>query len=769
VSGLRFRRFPFGSTAANWSQRGGTVDAALNVRSAHGSLRAGGTVAPAAGDLMAAFGGGSYRVSADARGIDLNTWLPPFGITAPLLGQVDARGSVAGRYPRLGVDADATLRNGSVYGYAVQAAHAHARSDGARIALADTSADFGFAQLGASGSFGLGLRDPLALALHIQSTDIAKTLARLEPKAHYDVAGALQADARISGTLAAPRAVLGFAATNARYASLTIPRILGNVASDGNTLEVRDIEATFPKGSVLLAGSLPISLQPPGVRARAPFSFTLGLTGLDLAPFAPFVPGPNTKLGGTVDGRVAIEGTREAPRVIGSVALANGSYVSDFERAAINGANARLAFEGTSVALQALHANVGGGTLDGSGRLDLPFPNAPGGGYAVDLTAHRARLDLPQYGRGQIDGTLRLASARPLPLLSGDVTLSNASIPFAAIARGAGGGGSAAGSGGPDGLNLALDLMARAGRNVRVQSNIIDIGTTGVLDLSGTLAAPKLAGRLTATSGGIFSTYNRVFRVQQAVVSFDPSNGVMPYVDLRAFAHVTNPDPDPTRNAIGSADITVIAQGPADEIASGALPLQFSSNPPYGQEQIVGLLLDASVFGAVNFGSQNNGITLRGAPGISNPLLPPGVTPSQSGVINFNQEAFSILNGQLTQRFLAPVERFFTGRFGLTDLELTVDYGGGVGYNALKQIDHRDVYASFGQTLTSPNRTTLGFTSRPDAVTSVVFNYFQQNGVYALTTNANGTSPFSNPQRLKGIQSLNGRSGFTFSIIRKYP
>jgi autotransporter translocation and assembly factor TamB len=768
VSGLRFRRFPFGSTAANWSQRGGTVAGALAVRSEHGSLRAGGTVVPAAGDLPAALRGGSYRLSADARAVDLNTWLPPFGLTAPILGQVDLRGSAAGRYPRLGVDADATLRNGSVYGYAVQAAHAHARSDGARIALADTSADFGFAQFSASGSFGLGLRDPLALAIHLQSTDIAKALARLEPKAHYDVAGALQADARIGGTLVAPRAVLGFAATGARYASLTIPRILGNVASDGNTLEVRDVEATFPKGSVLLAGSLPISLQPPGVRAHAPFSFTVGLTGLDLVPFAPFVPGPHTKLGGTVDGRVAIEGTREAPRVIGSVTLAGGSYVSDFERAAINGANARLAFEGTSVALQALHAGVGGGTLDGSGRLDLPFPNAPSGGYAVDLSAHRARLDLPQYGTGQVDGSLRLVSARPLPLLSGDVTLSNASIPFAAIARGAGGG-AAAGPAKPAGLNLAFDLMARAGRNVRVQSSIIDIGATGLLDLTGTLAAPKLAGTLTATPGGIFSSYNRVFRVQQAAVRFNAADGVMPYVDLRAFAHVTNPDPDPTRNAIGSADITVLAQGPADEIASGAQPLQFSSNPPYGQEQIVGLLLDASVFGAVNFGSQNNGTTLRGAPGISNPLLPPGVTPYQSGVINFNQEAFSILNGQLTQRFLAPVERFFTGRFGLTDLELTTDYGGGVGYNALKQIDHRDVYASFGQTLTAPNRTTLGFTSRPDAVTSIVFNYFQQNGVYALTTNANGTSPFSNPQRLKGIQPLNGRSGFTFAITRKYP
>jgi hypothetical protein len=180
------------------------------------------------------------------------------------------------------------------------------------------------------------------------------------------------------------------------------------------------------------------------------------------------------------------------------------------------------------------------------------------------------------------------------------------------------------------------------------------------------------------------------------------------------------------------------------------------------------LLLDASVFGAVNFGQQQNGTTLRGAPGESNALLPPGVTPYQTGIINFNQEAFSVLNGQLTQRFLAPIEQFFTGKFGLTDFELTVDYGGGIGYNALKQLGPRDVYASFGQTLSNPVRTTAGFTSRPDATTSVQFNYFTQNGDPAFTNSLNGDA-FLGPQRLKGIQPLSNRQGFTFSIVRKYP
>jgi hypothetical protein len=774
VTGLRYRRFAFGATAGTWSQRGGAVNAALNVRGAHGTLRANGTMVAAAGDPVHAFERATYRANLQAQKVDLGTWLPPFGITAPVLGQVDARGSVAGRWPRLGVNGDASLANGSLFGYAVRDGHLHAASDGARVALSNTVLDLGFARFDASGSFGFATSDPLALSVHGQTPDVAKALATLFPKGpRYDVGGALQATASIAGSIAKPHATAGFELTSARYTSLAIPRVLGNVSYDGKTLLINEAQATFIKGSALVAGSLPFSLQPMGVNPTAPLSFTLALGGVDLAPFAPFVPGPQTKLGGTVDGRVAIEGTLRAPRVIGSVALANGMYVSGLDRAAITNANAQLAFAGTSVALQALHANVGGGTLEGSGQFDLPFPGVHTGNYAISLTAHGARVDSPQFGTGTVDGMMALRNAQPLPVLSGNLTLTNASIPILSIYRNTSGGGSAGGAGASSGppLNLAFDLTAKAGKNVHVQASspFIDVGATGALALTGTLASPKLGGVLTATPGGIFSTYNRAFRVQNAVVTFDPANGVLPYIDLRAYAHVTNPDPDPTRNSVGSADITVTVSGPADELASGqGSGITYASNPPYSQEQIVGLLLDASLFGAVNFGQQQNGTTLRGAPGESNPLLPPGVTPYQVGVINFNQEAFSVLNGQFTHRIFGPIERLFTGRFGLTDFELTVDYGGGIGYNALKQIGHRDVYASFGQTLSSPVRSTLGFTARPNATTAVQFNYFQQNGDPAFTNNANGTQAVTSTQRLKGIQPVSNRKGFTFSIVRKY-
>ena len=774
VSGLRYRRFAFGSTAATWSQHGGAVDGAVNVRGTHGSLRGNGTMVAAAGDPLRAFERATYRANVQAQRVDLGTWLPPFGITAPLLGQVDARGSVVGRWPRLGVNGDASLANGSIFGYAVREGHVHAASSGARVALSNTVLDLGFARFDANGSFGFATTDPLALAIHGETPDIAKSLATLVPKGpRYDVGGALQATATIAGTILKPRATAGFELTNARYTTLAIPRVLGNVAYDGKTLNINEAQATFAKGSALVAGSLPFSLQPLGVNPTAPLSFTLALGGVDLAPFAPFLPGPQTKLGGTVDGRVAIEGTLRSPRLIGNVALANGSYVSGLDRAAITKANAQLAFQGTSVALQALHASVGGGTLDGSGTLDLPFPGVHTSNYAVTLIAHGARVDSPQFGKGTVDGTMSLRNAQPLPVLSGDLTLSNASIPILSIYRNTSGGGagsSGAASNGPP-LNLAFDLTAKTGKHVRVQASspFLDVGATGTLALTGTLASPKLGGALTAAPGGIFSTYNHVFRVQNAEVTFDPANGLMPYVNLRAYAHVTNPDPDPTRNAVGSADITVSVNGPADELASGqGSGITYSSNPPYSQEQIVGLLLDASLFGAVNFSQAQNGPTLRGAPGESNPLLPPGVTPYQVGTINFNQEAFSVLNGQFGYRIFGPIERIFTGRFGLTDFQITVDYGGGIGYSALKQIGHRDVYASFGQSLTSPVRTTLGFTARPNATESVQFNYFQQNGDPAFTNNGNGTQAFTSAQRLRGIQPVSNRTGFTFSIVRKY-
>jgi hypothetical protein len=340
------------------------------------------------------------------------------------------------------------------------------------------------------------------------------------------------------------------------------------------------------------------------------------------------------------------------------------------------------------------------------------------------------------------------------------VVFSGATIPFGAIFKAAGA--PAETTPGAPQFDLGLDLRAEA-KSLRIKSPIIDVGATGNITLTGTLRAPRASGQFTATRGGVFSTYQRLFRIQDATVTFDPAQGIVPNLDLHATAHVDNPDPDPARNAIGSADITVAVTGPADAYTIG-----YSSQPAYSQAQIIALLVNLPVLGSLNFGGVQPAGTIRGAPGESDAFLPPGVTPYQTGITPIQQEAFSLFNTQLTQRLLSPLENAFGGALGLTDLELTLDYGGRVGINARQQLSKKHaVYATVGQVLSYPTRTQIGFASKPDPATTLSFTYFQQNGTPYFTNSIFGNT--STVEVQNGIQPLSDRQGFSLILSRSYP
>lgn len=762
LHGVRLRRYPLGDVTSRWSTAGGRIAGTLASTGSAGALTLRGTVTPGVGSPLAVLTGAGYDAQVTIAGLDLGTWVNSAGISMPVGGKLDGTARLSGRYPDLALDGSLALSGGTIGPYPFESASLKARIAGRKIAVDAASADFGFATFTGSGTFGLARSDPLALRIHVAIPDVGAADRRLEPRRPLDVAGALDADATVSGTYAAPRINAGFDLENARCGTFSVPHVIGDLSSDLHSLVLNSAEFAFTSGTATLAGSLPISLSPLGIGpASAPISLTADIHEIALAPFAPFVPGKGTRLGGTVDGHLALEGTPASPRLLGTATLADGSYVSSIESSPIQHVTASLNFNGTSVALQALHADVGKGALDGSGQLVLPFPNAPKSGYAASLTAHGAQLNFPSYGGGQLDGTLQIASGPTLPTLSGNLTLTNTTIPFATIFRSAAG--SEPGSASP--FNLAFDLHATAGKNVRVKSSIIDVGATGEIDLSGTLLSPRLAGELTATRGGIFSTYNRAFRIENATVRFDPNQGIVPDLDLEAVAHVTNPDPDPDRNAIGSADIRVHVQGPAD-----AYTITYSSQPPYSQAQIVGLLVDATLLGAVNFNTPLVGGVLRGAPGESNVLLPPGVTPYQTGSYGFSQEAFSLLNTQLTQHFLGPLENAFGGLLGLTDFGITLDYGGRLGYSARQQLPgKKNIAISLGQILSYPSRTEFGFEARPDATTSLDFTYFQQEAPPAYTLSGYGSETTPGGTVLQGIEPLSNRQGFRITLTRRYP
>ena len=166
------------------------------------------------------------------------------------------------------------------------------------------------------------------------------------------------------------------------------------------------------------------------------------LGDVDLAQFSPLLPS-GTRLTGAVNGRFGVQGTVGRAQLFGSLALHDGSYVSTFERAPIRNVDARFAFAGSRVVLEAFHAGVGAGSLDASGRISLPFDADEGNRYALHVAAKGAQLDFPSYGRGTLEGSLQLTGERSRPLLSGAIAVHDAVIPLTAVyesTRSAGGG-----------------------------------------------------------------------------------------------------------------------------------------------------------------------------------------------------------------------------------------------------------------------------------------------------------------------------------------
>jgi hypothetical protein len=382
----------------------------------------------------------------------------------------------------------------------------------------------------------------------------------------------------------------------------------------------------------------------------------------------------------------------------------------------------------------------------------------------MTASAHGAQLDLPAYGSGTLDAKISLAKrANSDALLSGSVTLSNATLPFSSFLRAAQGGGTAS----LPRLPLSFDLLATAGKSVRVRGNGygagLDIGVTGSARLGGTLATPTLAGAFEST-GGTLTYFDRAFRVQRGSVTFSPTDGVLPTLHAVASTSVVNPDPDRARNPYGSADITIHADGPI-----AGLKIALSSNPPgYSQDQILGLIAPFGGFvNGIGFSRQDmlarqqvNGITPLGT------LSPiPNVGLAQRSSITVGQEAFNLLNAQFTAGLLAPVESTLGQGLGLSSVNLTLGYYGNVGFTATRLLG-KAVSAVYAVTFGLPQIQSFGLTLQPNPETSATLNFFLLSGPTKLLQLP--SAPLGYSAGYASTQPLIGNSGFSLTFQRYF-
>jgi len=608
----------------------------------------------------------------------------------------------------------------------------------------------------------------LNLSLHATTADIGE-LTRRFFATKMRLSGTGEADVKVQGSRGRPQVAGGFDIEKAALNEVQVPRVLGQFSLDGRNVVLSGAEVNFAKGSLQLAGSVPFTVSPFAFGpAESAISLDVAADGIDLTNFAPLLP-HNSTVAGSLDGRVAIAGSAGNPTLNGDLTLAGAALTTPFEAVPLTKMGGKLSFTGTTITLDSLHGEAGGGTFDARGSATLPDLVRPGSdaSYAVRGSAKALHLDLPALGRGQIDGTVALThTPGSPPLLTADATLQDAVIPFSALLVAGGGTSSgpsldipAEGSVAKPVADLALKLTA--GNNVRVRSGNIDIGARGSLAATGTVATPVLKGQFVST-GGTLAYFNRVFRVQSGTVTFAPDQGLIPTLSAVATAHVSNSDPNALRNPSGTADVRIDVTGLIDN-----LNIQLTSDPAYDRQQILGLLLGAPAIGASSlFEGQTPGqqLSVAGVPQSA-------TTANRNGEFSVGQEAFGVVNAQFTRTLLAPFETAFGDALGLSSFALNIDYGGGVGLSARKILG-KNVNFIYATSFAYPYRQTFGFDIKANPSTAAQVTVFQTIGAYSFGQTANG-GYLLNPlqpvnERATSAQPSTGTVGFSVSLQKLF-
>jgi hypothetical protein len=727
LAGAHFRSIDLGNVAARWQSTHDTIGGVVAFGGESGQIRVAGNVTPALDNPMRS----SLDLTASMKQLDLNTWTPMLGLQLPVTGRLNANATIAGRYPDLALNLNAALANATVGRVPVQRFDVAIAGANGRETIRSATLEVPSLTTVASGSFGLRPGDTIAIALHSTSTDIGPFLEVASGK-HYDVAAALDSTMQVNGSLIEPHVTDALTLSSLRYANFVVPRIAGTIDVTKREVAIDDGEIDLEKGKVLVSAHTPVQVGKKVTPGSGPVFASFTAQDVELSNAVAFLP-KGTQAEGRIDGRVGVDGTIDAPRLNGSLTLANGTFSGPMEKSPITKLGATLAFNGTSATLQNAHATVGGGSFAADGTMSVTSLRSPSDiAFNIQTRADNTRLDMPNYFTGNLTANVGILRSEGGPItIGGNVEVASARVPLTAFFN------PGAQKQGPSSLPAVAfsGLTIAVGRDVRVQSANVDIGATGSATLTGTLASPKMSGQFRST-GGTLSFY-RTFNITSGTVAFSPSSGVLPDVDATATTFVTNPN----------TAIRLRATGPVTN-----MNLALESDPPYNRQQILGLLVGAQQFGAVQ-GVQGS---------------------TASGQFSLPSAATNVAVGQLntvfTRSVLEPLSSSVGSALGFSDLQITSDMQSGLGLNASKALG-KNVTATGSSTIGYPKTDSIAIEGRLSNASSLRLRWYQSQGPTLFNLDQPQTIGLGavNLNPMTALTGIGNTNGVDLSFSRKFP
>ena len=409
----------------------------------------------------------------------------------------------------------------------------------------------------------------LTASLRGVTPDLAKPFAP-----EVDAAGAISADAKLTGTPAAPAGTVRLTATGLRMRSgparaLPPANLTATAQLAGKSATV-DARLAAGRSNLAVAGRVPLGAGALAVRATG---------GVDLAMLDPILAPDGRRARGQATLDVAVGGTTAAPSADGTLTLANGEIEDFGQGVRITGLAATVRASGDTVRIASLSGQAGPGTVSASGSVGLR------GAMPVDvtLTLRNARplaserltadLDADLTVRGDVQGMLAASGKiairqatinipEHLPVSVAVLPVRIAGAPPAPVAK--------------PGATIRLDLQLDTPGQIFVRGRGVDAVLGGGLHVGGTTTAPQVSGGFNMRRG-TFNLAGTTLTFARGKVGFDGAgvtNKIDPSLDFEADS--------------------ATAAGTAMLIVSGfaSMPkITLSSTPPLPQDEVLAQLL----------------------------------------------------------------------------------------------------------------------------------------------------------------------------------
>jgi translocation and assembly module TamB len=361
--------------------------------------------------------------------------------------------------------------------------------------------------------------------LDLQASLLGVTPALLKPHVpQLDAVGTLAMQAKLSGTAASPQGTVRLDITGLRMrsgAARTLPAAnLHAVADlDGRAAKLRARLDAGPRAELTLSGTAPLSASE-RINLRAAGT-------VDLALANPLIEADGRRAQGRVLIDVAATGLYSAPRVAGTVDIADADLQDVARGARLSNIAALLRLDGNMVQIARFTARAGRGTVTARGAIGVLEPDMP-----VDITiaARDARPLSSDLLTADMDIDLRVrGAARSRVDAVGRVHVKHADINIpgglppdvAVLDVRRPGEKEKKGAPPPEepALVVGLDVEVDAPRAVFVRGRGLDAEMGGKIHVGGTAAAPQISGGF-ALRRGTFDLAGKTLKFVRGEVGF---------------------------------------------------------------------------------------------------------------------------------------------------------------------------------------------------------------------------------------------------------